>query len=355
MKMDTLLSPRRRSVIQALGACALLAGCGELPGLSRRNLVAFQGPAMGTVWNAKLAGPLADDLAKRSAAAVAAALEGVVARMSTYLETSELSRFNRLGAGAALPVSRATLDVFALARDVAEATAGAFDITVAPAVDAWGFGPVKQQRVPPAQELAALASRIDWRAIAIDRGAGTLAKTREGVRADLSGIAKGYGVDAAAQALEQLGATDYLVEAGGEVRVRGRNAEGQPWRIGIERPDSATQQAFLVVPLDGLSMATSGDYRIYFEQDGRRYSHEIDPATRAPVTGRLASVTVVARDCGWADAMATALFVMGAERGHAYAAQSDMAACFIERGDRGELNVRQTPAFARLGAVRVTA
>ena len=135
--------------------------------------------------------------------------------------------------------------------------------------------------------------------------------------------------------------------------MRGRNAEGQPWRIGRERPDSATQQAFLVVPLDGLSMATSGDYRIYFEQDGRRYSHEIDPATRAPVTGRLASVTVVARDCGWADAMATALFVMGAERGHAYAVERGMAAFFIERSGDGKLVDRQTPAFAKLGAERV--
>jgi thiamine biosynthesis lipoprotein len=222
-------------------------------------------------------------------------------------------------------------------------------------VDAWGFGPVKQQRVPPAAELAALTSRIDWRAIAIDRGAGTLVKSREGVRADLSGIAKGYGVDLASRALEKLGAADYMVEAGGEVRVRGRNADGRPWRIGIERPDTLAQEALLVVPLEGLAMATSGDYRIYFEEGGRRYSHEIDPATRAPVTGSLASVTVVARDCAWADAMATALFVMGAERGHAYAAQAGMAACFIERGANGKLVDRQTPAFARLGAERVKA
>jgi thiamine biosynthesis lipoprotein len=111
----------------------------------------------------------------------------------------------------------------------------------------------------------------------------------------------------------------------------------------------------LVVPLDGLAMATSGDYRIYFERDGRRYSHEIDPATREPVQGSLASVTVVARDCAWADAMATALFVMGAERGHAFAVQRDLAVCFIERGDKGELRDRQTPAFARLGAERVKA
>jgi thiamine biosynthesis lipoprotein len=275
--------------------------------------------------------------------------------MSTYLDSSELSRFNALAAGRKLAVSRETLEVFALAREVSEATAGAFDATVAPAVDAWGFGPSGKRRVPSPGELAALSARIDWRAIAVDREAGTLAKTRDGVRADLSGIAKGYGVDLAARSLDALGATDYMVEAGGEVRVRGRNADGKPWRIGIERPDAVPQEAFLVVPLDGLSMATSGDYRIYFEQGGRRFSHEIDPATREPVRGSLASVTVVAKDCGWADAMATALFVLGAERGRAFAVEHGIAACFIERAEGGRLVDRQTPAFASLGAERAKA
>ena len=115
------------------------------------------------------------------------------------------------------------------------------------------------------------------------------------------------------------------------------------------------QQAWLVVPLDGLAMATSGDYRIYFERDGRRYCHEIDPATREPTRGSLASVSVVARDCGWADAMATALFVMGARRGYEFAAAQGMSACFIERGEGGRLVDRQTPAFAKLGAERARA
>lgn len=353
--MDTLLSPRRRALIQALGASAILAGCGEVPGLARRPLAAFQGPAMGTVWNAKLSGALPEGLATRGPAAIAAALDSVVARMSNYIDDSELARFNRQPAAAPLAVSRETQEVFALAREVSEATAGAFDVTVAPAVDAWGFGPSKATRIPGSAELAALGARIDWRAIAVDRETGTLAKSREGVRADLSAIAKGYGVDLAARALDAAGATDYLLEAGGEVRVRGRNADGEPWRIGIERPDAVPPRAHLVVPLDEMSMATSGDYRIYFERDGRRYSHEIDPATREPVRGDLASVTVVARECAWADAMATALFVMGPERGLAFATQRDMAACFITRDGKGGFADRQTPAFAKLGAARAKA
>lgn len=352
--MDTLLSPRRRTVLKALGAATLLAGCGEVPGLARRPLAAFQGPAMGTVWNAKIAGHVPEALASRGATAVAGALQSVVERMSTYLADSELARFNAAPAGRRVPVSRETLEVFALARAVSEATGGAFDVTVAPAVNAWGFGPAKAKRIPPAAELARLAP-IGWRAIEVDPAAGTLVKTRDGVRADLSGIAKGYGVDLAARALEVEGATDYMVEAGGEVRVRGRNAEGRPWRIGIERPDAPTPQAFLVVPLDGLAMATSGDYRIYFEEGGRRYSHEIDPATREPVQGRLASVTVVDRDCARADALATALFVLGAQRGLAWAERHGLAACFIERGEGGALVDLQSAAFAKLGAKRTSA
>lgn len=350
--MDTLLSPRRRTLLQALGATAILAGCGDVPGLARRPLAAFQGPAMGTVWNARLAGPLAEELAPQGARAVAAALEGVVARMSTYLDNSELAHFNRLAAGVPLAVSRETLEVFALAREVSGTTDGAFDVSVAPAVDAWGFGPAKGARIPVASELAAMAPRIDWRAIGVDTGAGTLGKSADGVRADLSGVAKGYGVDLAARALDALGATDYMVEAGGEVRCRGRNAHGNPWRIGIERPDAVSPQAIVTVPVDGFSLATSGDYRIYFEHGGRRYSHEIDPATREPVRGRLASVTVAADRCAWADAMATALFVMGERRGLQFAAERGLAACFIVRAGESGLVVRETPAFAKLGAAR---
>ncbi len=352
--MDTIISPRRRELLGALGAAALLAGCGE-PGLSgapRRAPLAFRGESMGTTWTAKLAGELPPALAERARHEVTLALGRVVALMSTFDPESELSRFNRHEAGTPFAVSPETLAVFALAREVSEATGGAFDATVAPAVDAWGFGPANAPAVPPRQALDALAGRIDWRAIAIDARAGTLAKSREGIRADLSGIAKGFAVDQAARALERLGIGDYMVEAGGEVRARGRNAEGRPWRIGIERPDAVPPRAELVVGLADLAMATSGDYRTYFEAGGRRYSHEIDPATREPAAGPLASVTVVDADCGRADALATALFVLGMERGHALAERRGLAACFIAREPAGGYRVRDTSAFAALGPQR---
>ncbi len=355
--MDTLLSPRRRTFVAALGAGALLAGCsdGLLAGIAKRPMAAFAGPTMGTTWNAKLAGALAESVASRAEGAIASSLAFVVERMSAHLAVSELGRFNRHASTEPFAVSRETLEVFLLARAVSESTGGAFDVTVAPAVDAWGFGPAGRSGLPNARELASLASRIDYRHLAIDAKAGTLAKSHPDVRADLSGIAKGYGVDLAARSLDALGSRDYLVEAGGEVRARGANAEGRAWRIGIERPDRERREPLLVVPLAELSMATSGDYRIFFEHEGRRYSHEIDPATREPVRGHLASVSVVSADCGRADALATALFVMGDKRGFEWAADRGEAACFIVRGPDGKLDDRRTPAFAKLGAERVGA
>ena len=348
--MDTLLSPRRRTVLQALGAAALVAACGERHGGAAAPQLEFRGPTMGTTFTAKIAGPrLSETAAAAARDAVAGALDSVVAKMSTYLPDSELSRFNRHAAGTPFAMSDDTLAVFALAQQVSLATDGAFDITVAPLVDAWGFGPGRAHRVVGAAEAAALAARVGWRGIAVDVTAGTAAKVRADLRADLSGIAKGFAVDRAARALDALGIADYMIEAGGEVRTRGWNAEGRPWRIAIERPDATPQRPHFVVPLSGLSMATSGDYRIYFEEGGRRYSHEIDPATGQPIRHGLASVSVVAPECGYADAMATALIVLGPDKGYALAAARNVAAHFIVREPDGSLRDRQTPAFAALG------
>lgn len=352
--MDALLSPRRRALVQALGASALLAACGERPGAAAARQLEFRGPTMGTTFTAKIAGPrLGNDLAAAAREAVAAALEDVVARMSAFLPDSELSRFNRHAGRSPFPLSAETLAVLALARDVSAATNGAFDVTVAPLVDAWGFGPSRAHRVVGDDEIARLAPHVGWRGLAVDVAAGAAAKAHPALRADLSAIAKGYGVDRAARALDALGLADYMVEAGGEVRTRGANADGRPWRIAIERPDATTQQPHLVVPLSGLSMATSGDYRIYFERDGRRYSHEIDPATGRPIRHGLASVSVVAPDCGYADAMATALIVLGPERGLTLATERGIAAHFIVREPDGTLRDLPTPAFAALGATPI--
>jgi thiamine biosynthesis lipoprotein len=218
-------------------------------------------------------------------------------------------------------------------------------------VDAWGFGPARAHRVVAADERHRLASRIGHQLLSLDDATRSARKARDGVALDFSGIAKGHGVDRAAAALDAIGIGRYMVEAGGEVRTRGDNAAGEPWQIAIEQPDAMPQRPYFVVPLAGVSLATSGDYRIWFERDGRRYSHEIDPASGAPAEHALASASVVAPSCAYADAMATALFVMGPERAPAFARDHALAAYFIVR-DGSRLHAHASPAFAALGGRR---
>jgi len=344
-KMDALLSPRRRHLLAAFGAAALGAGCGAEPGARERSLQ-FGGRTMGTTFSVRIAGgPFEGGLEAAAKAAVDTAFDDVVRRMSTYDEGSELSRFSRHAATTPFPLSADLLAVLARAQEVAALSSGAFDVTVAPLVSAWGFGAGASAR-DAAPSATALAAPLGWRRLALDREAGTVRKAVPGLQADLSGIAKGYAVDRAAGALQALGVERYMVEAGGEVRTRGLNAEGRPWQIAIERPDAWPQQVHRIVPLRDAAMATSGDYRNYYEREGRRFSHEIDPETRAPVAHRLASVTVVHEECMFADAMATALIVLGPARGLALARERGIAAHFIVRDGDGTLRDLSSPAFA---------
>lgn len=345
--MDALLSPRRRHLLAAMGAAALGAACGvRSPSVSQG--LRFGGQSMGTSYSVRIAGTSLDTgLEKAASEAVEAALRGVVSRMSTYDAASEVGRFNRHASTAPFAMSAQTLAVVARAQEVARLSGGAFDATVAPLVGAWGFGAGASARGgQPGAE--ALAVPVGWQGLALDVAAGALRKQDPALQLDLSGIAKGYAVDLAAQALESLGVERYMVEAGGEVRTRGLNDEGRAWQIAVERPDAWPQQVHRVVPLNGLAMATSGDYRQFYEQDGRRISHEIDPLGRAPIDGRVASVTVVHEECMFADAMATALIVMGQERGIALASLQNVAALFIVREPGGALRDVATPAFEAL-------
>jgi len=348
--MDALISPRRRSLVTGLASASLLAACGERRNVHAAPVAEFRGPAMGATYTLKLAG-IAGLAAEAARDAVHDALQSIERRMSTYLPDSELSRLNRSEAGTPLVLSADTFAVLALAREIAQETGGAFDVTVAPLVDAWGFGPSRDRRVVAQHERRALLPRVGRDKLALDAGRRTAVKARADVAADLSAIAKGYGVDQAARALDALGVAHYMIEAGGEVRTRGRNAEASPWQIAIEAPDAVPQKPWLVLPLSGLSLATSGDYRIFFESDGRRYCHEIDPQAGQPIDNGVASVSVVAPDCARADAMATALMVMGEARGAAFAAERGIAAYFIVR-DGPRLRGRASPAFDALGGRR---
>ena len=345
--MDALISPvRRRLLLGALGSAGLVA-C--QPSIRSKDLrVHLTGESMGSTWNVKLdsTGHSADVLGD----AVQSALRAVDERMSLYRPESELSAFNAAPSGVPIPLSSELFAVLSAAHDVSAWSNGAFDVTVAPAVETWGFGIRKTRRVPSASEVAAGRAVVDWRALQLDPVHRTAVKRMAGMRIDLNGIAKGYGVDVATRTLDAYGVAHYMVEVGGEVRTKGLNASAERWQIGIEEPDAVPQRARQVVPLSGQAMATSGDYRIYFEQDGRRYSHEIDPATVAPISHRLCSVSVVASDCMRADALATALIVMGPDRAYATAEAGGIAAQFIERLAPGRFRDRTTSAFAVLGA-----
>jgi len=349
--MDALSSTRRRTLLQAAGAAAMLAACGEPRALpAPAGLHVFDGLAMGAMYRVKLVAPgISPARLAAARAAVAGALDGVVAKMSLYDTASELSRFNVHASTAPFAVSPDTVRVFELARGVSEASGGAFDITVAPLVDVWGFGPDKHRYVPPEDVRRAALARVGYRLLAVDVRARTVVKATPDVSADFSGIAQGYGADLAARALEALGFDRWLIDLRSEIRARGLNAEGQPWQVAIEQPEPGPPRARLALPLSDLSLATSGDYRIFFVQDGRRYSHEIDSASGAPTRHALACATVAMPECALADAWATALYVLGPDRGPALAESLGLAAHFVVRNQSGYRDI-STRAFAALGA-----
>ncbi len=319
-------------------------------GRTNLRLQTITGPTMGTAYSIKLVvdpatfGPEDENLLREQ---IAECLTTVNMRMSTYMPESELSRFNRHADETPFPISEQLLHVVSRAMEVSALSGGAFDITVGPIVNAYGFGPDPRRGDGPSnEELAALRERVGGHLIAVDAKAHTLRKKHPQVYCDLSAIAKGYGVDQVAELLDNFGLDRYMVEIGGEVRTRGHNLENLPWQIAVEKPDPDTRGILQVLGLSGKAVATSGDYRNFYLRDGMRTSHTIDPRTGRPVTHNLASVAVVADDCEWADAWATALLVLGANEGYNVAERQGLDALFLIRHEDGAISRRQTPGFA---------
>ncbi len=346
-RVPELLTPRARALLPFFLLLLIAVSVHQL-WCSAPDRVVLSGPTMGTTWSVVLAGAGRDreDLVT-ARAAIDARLIAVNAGMSTWDPESELSRFNAARHTEPFVFSPDTFGVLALARDVSERSGGAFDVTVRPLVAAWGFG--AGARIPgddpDAAELAALRERVGYRLLELDARAASARKARPDLEADLSAIAKGFGVDEIARALLELGWSDFLVEVGGEVRAHGERPGGGPWNVGIERPDEAGRVVHAVVGLADLSMATSGDYRNYYEEEGERRSHIVDPRTGRPVGHTLASVSVVAEEAVLADAWATALSVLGPEEGPAIAEAEGIGAYFIVRTPEGDFEARATPGF----------
>ncbi len=320
--------------------------------------VDLSGRALGTTWSVVLnpTGHTAPD-PEPVHDAIEAQLATVDRLMSTWRPDSEVSRFNEHRSLAPFPLSPATLSVLRLARQVSEATDGAFDVTVGPLVAAWGFG--ARGRAPgggpdPA-EIRRLREQVGFRLVDLAPARGVARKRHPEVACDLSGVAKGFVVDEIARALGDLGWSDFLVEVGGEVRVSGQRAGGESWRVGIERPDPSGRVVHAIVSLEDLAMATSGDYRSFYRDGDRIRSHIVDPRSGHPVEHGLASVSVVHREAALADAWATALLVLGPERGFARAEADGLGAYFIVRTGDATFASRATSTFPEVVLPRLEA
>lgn len=307
------------------------------------------GATMGTAWSARLVVPPATDLAplKRGIETV---LARIIDEMSPWEPGSHISRFNAAPAGTWHRLPDGFVTVLSAALDWAERTGGAYDPTIGASVNLWGFGPAPSRGiVPDPQSVDRARAHGGWRRVVLDRKNRT-AYQPGGVLLDLSSIAKGFAVDEVTRFLRSRGIDNLLVEIGGELRGEGVKPDGTPWWVALERPRSSRHAEALpetLLALTGLSVATSGDEQRYFDDHGRRYAHTLDPATGVPVAHDLVSVTVLAGDCMTADAAATALMVLGPERGPAFAAEHRMAARFV-RLNEAALTEHLSPAMASM-------
>ncbi|MCO7225080.1 FAD:protein FMN transferase [Pleionea sp. CnH1-48] len=264
-------------------------------------------------------------------------LNKVNQQMSTYIENSKLSQLNRSDSLECIPLPKELLAVIAEAKNIHAFSNGAFDPSLAPLIELWGFDKKNtRDRIPSDNAIQQAQKQMHFDKVTIDTSRNCLTKPTPDTSINLSAIAKGYAVDEIAKLLEQgYGVQNYLVDIGGEIKAKGQSAKKRPWRVAIEVPDAQQRKVQKVISPGIMGVATSGDYRNYFEKDGQRYSHTIDPVTGRPITHTLASVTVLHESAMTADALATAFMVLGPERSMALAAQHNIAVYIITKTDSG--------------------
>ena len=296
---------------------------------------ALNGPTMGTRWSALFHAPRGLD-AHAARDALQAAVDEVDAEMSTWKPGSDLMRLNAAPAGEWVAVPASLMDVLRLAVAVGKASDGAFDVGLGDAVTAWGFG--SSAAAPDLIRVAMAARRVPAH-VAIEMGEGRVRKHAP-LALDLNGIAKGYGVDRLAETLARLGIRHALVGIDGEMRAIGSRPDGEAWTVAVEQPDPARRAPHSILSLRDCAVATSGDYRHWVEVQGRRLSHTMDPRRGAPLLDAPASVTVLAPTCAAADAWATALMVLGPDKGGELARKVGIDALFLLRGEGDDIRAR---------------
>ena len=309
------------------------------------------GDIFGTTWSAQIVPKDAAGSREALREAIAGVLSEVDSRMSTYKPDSELSKLNADSSEGNVAVSHQLGEMVAQAKQVYELSGGAFDVTVGPLVNAWGFGPAVA--APPSEQARNEAlARIGSGHLTYSPETGLLTRAVPGIEIDLSAIAKGYAVDQVAREIAKAGHTRYLVEIGGEVHVQGLNSQDRPWGVGIETPDGGEADVAVVLRLQSGSLATSGNYRNLRTVDGRLVTHIIDPRSGEPVSHGLGSVSVLHQDCAEADALATALYVLGWDEGFELAERKNIAALFLNQPQgSSSAGERITSEFQRITGI----
>ena len=329
-------------LLVALFLVLALSGCERGPA----EVAQLTGPTMGTRYSIQLSPAPDNRTMNRLRSRIDAQLQSANQLFSTYIEDSALVRFNRNPSTDWQPVPPELAELVTRAQTISAMTRGYYDVTVGPLVELWGFGAAGERDTPPtAQAIAEQLARAGHHRLESRSAPPALRKSVPGLEIDLSSIAKGWAVDRIGDLLNAQGIRDYLVEIGGETLVRGAKADGSPWRIAIERPTEGSRAVQGILAPGDSAVATSGNYRNYFEHDGRRYGHTIDPQTGRPTRHRVASVTVIASDGTAADAWATALMALGEVMGPETATRHGIAALFVLH-DGERLAEWTSPAFA---------
>ena len=314
---------------------AALAGC-EKP-VAERPMVEIHGRTMGTFYGVKVVGDFPGGQ-QALQTQVDTLLKHYNDEISTYDQNSSLSKFNQQQTTAPFPVSQDMADIVISALRVGQRTQGVLDVTVGPLVNLWGFGPDKRPiKTPTDEQIAAARQRVGIQHLHVDVSAdhAALRKDVPNIYVDLSTIGEGFGADKVADFLESRGVHNYLVEIAGASRSRGVNAKGEQWKLAIQKPTDELDDVQAIVKPDGRAISTSGSYRNYYELNGQRYSHIIDPATGKPITHRLVSATVITPTALEADGLDTALMVMGPEKAMAFAKQQHLAVYLVIKTDKG--------------------
>lgn len=328
----------------------LCLSCDSSRKTSDSQIVSVTGETMGTYYSVKIAlNSNVSSIKTIQSSELKKDIEIQLAKInqifSTYLKNSEISQLNTLDNSKELKLSKQMLELLIVAKQIHSQSEGAFDPTIAPVVNRWGFGPLKNQNKPTPEEIATLMRSVGMDKFIINKN--TIRKKTTATQLDFSAIAKGHAVDLLTNYLKnQKGFQNVLVEIGGEVRAIG-SKQNQKWAIGIEKPTESLGGGIQkIIPLKNQSVATSGSYRNYIKYGDQIFSHTIDPQSGFPVSHKLISVTVIAPKCAIADAWATALMVMGPEKGLKFADKEGLLAYFLIKTDEG-IKHRVSSAFTK--------